>query len=114
MAQHFVCLTFDLDNASPFIAHGLTSPSMLSRGDFGIVGTQRLLELLGENKIQATWFIPGHSIESYPDCTRAVFNAGHEIAHHGWTHRIPAELGRELEEYELVRGNEAIKHLTGQ
>jgi peptidoglycan/xylan/chitin deacetylase (PgdA/CDA1 family) len=114
MAQYFVCLTFDLDNASPFIARGLTSPSMISRGDFGIVGTERLLQLLRQNNIRATWFIPGHSIESYPACARSVFEAGHEIAHHGWTHRVPADLGRELEEQELVRGNEAIKHLTGQ
>jgi peptidoglycan/xylan/chitin deacetylase (PgdA/CDA1 family) len=114
MPQHFVCLTFDLDNASPFIARGLTSPSMISRGDFGIVGTQRLLQLLRVHNIRATWFIPGHSIETYPACTSAVFEAGHEVAHHGWTHRPPAELGRELEERELVRGNEAIKRLTGQ
>jgi peptidoglycan-N-acetylglucosamine deacetylase len=112
--QHFVCLTFDLDNASPFIARGLTSPSMISRGDFGIVGTQRLLELLRQTNIQATWFIPGHTIETYPACARAVFEAGHEIAHHGWTHRVPAELGRDLEERELVRGNDAIERLTGQ
>ena len=38
----------------------------------------------------------------------------HEIGHHGWTHRIPASLSREGEERELVRGNEAIKKLTGQ
>jgi len=114
MAQHFVCLTFDLDNASPFVARGLISPTMISRGDFGVVGTRRLLELLYEHNIRATWFIPGHSIETYPACARAVFEAGHEIAHHGWTHRVPAELGRDLEERELVRGNEAIKRLTGQ
>ena len=40
--------------------------------------------------------------------------AGHEIAHHGWTHRPPASLTREQEEGELVRGNEAIRKLTGR
>jgi peptidoglycan/xylan/chitin deacetylase (PgdA/CDA1 family) len=113
MAQHFVCLTFDLDNTSPFIARALTTPTMISRGDFGVVGTQRLLELLGNNRIRATWFIPGHSIESYPASVKAVFDAGHEIGHHGWTHRPPAELGREVEDQELVRGNEAIRRVTG-
>jgi len=73
--QYFVCLTFDLDNASPFIARGLNT-SMISRGDFGTVGTQRLFELLGQNQIHATWFIPRHSIETYPACARAVFEAG--------------------------------------
>jgi peptidoglycan-N-acetylglucosamine deacetylase len=45
---------------------------------------------------------------------QAVHAAGHEIANHGWTHRVPATLGRETEERELVRGNEAIKKITGE
>ena len=113
MAQHFVCLTFDLDNTSGSIARDMTTPTMISRGDFGMVGTERLLALLARFAIPATWFIPGHTIESYPASVRAVHEAGHEIGHHGWTHRVPASLGREVEEQELVRGNEAIKALTG-
>lgn len=113
MKQHFVCLTFDHDNASAAIARELTTPTMISRGDFGIVATQRILALLREHDIASTWFIPGHTIATYPSCVAAVFEAGHEIAHHGWTHRVPATLGREAEARELVRGNEAIKQLTG-
>ena len=114
MPQHFVCLTFDLDNTSGGIARGMTTPTMISRGDFGMVGTERLLALLAKFAIPGTWFIPGHSIESYPASARAVHEAGHEIGHHGWTHRPPASLSREDEERELVRGNEAIKALTGR
>jgi peptidoglycan/xylan/chitin deacetylase (PgdA/CDA1 family) len=114
MKQHFVCLTFDHDNASAAIARELTTPTMISRGDFGIVATQRILALLREHDMASTWFIPGHTIATYPSCVAAVFEAGHEIAHHGWTHRVPATLGREAEARELVRGNEAIKQLTGR
>jgi peptidoglycan-N-acetylglucosamine deacetylase len=114
MTKHFVCLTFDLDNSSAFIARKMHTPTMISRGDFGMVGTQRLLELLRANDVQCTWFIPGHTIESYPSCAKSVFNAGHEIAHHGWTHRMPTKLGRKGEERQLLRGNEAIKRLTGK
>src|SRR4249919_3594397 len=113
MAKHFVCLTFDHDNTSSAISRELTTPTMLSRGDFGIVAAARILELLRREKIATTWFTPGHTIESYPACAAAVVEAGHEIAHHGWTHRVPASLGREAEEAELIRGNEAIKALTG-
>ena len=113
MARHFVCLTFDLDNASGAIARGLTTPTMISRGDFGVVGTERILKLLGAHGIESTWFIPGHTIESNPACAASVVEAGHEIGNHGWTHRIPASLGREVEERELLRGNEAILKLTG-
>jgi len=114
MTTHIVCLTFDLDNASAAIARELTTPTMISRGDFGMVATERILELLRRHEIQATWFIPGHSIESYPASAAAVAAAGHEFGHHGWTHRVPASLGRALEEQELVRGNEAIRKLTGR
>ena len=113
MPQHFVSLTFDLDNASASIARDMATPTMISRGDFGMVGTERLLALLDKFEIAGTWFIPGHTIESYPASARAVHEAGHEIGHHGWTHRPPAGLGREVEERELIRGNEAIRALTG-
>jgi peptidoglycan/xylan/chitin deacetylase (PgdA/CDA1 family) len=43
-----------------------------------------------------------------------VVAAGHEIAHHGWTHRPPTSLTREDEEEEIVRGNESIRKLTGR
>jgi len=114
MGQHFVCLTFDLDNASGAIARDMTTPTMISRGDFGMVATERLLALLQRHRILGTWFIPGHTIESYPASCTAVVKAGHEIGHHGWTHRVPASLGREAEEQELIRGNDAIKRLSGR
>ena len=40
--------------------------------------------------------------------------AGHELAHHGWTHRLPASLSRDEEEEEIVRGNNSIKRISGR
>ena len=114
MPEHLVCLTFDYDNVSPAIARDQTTPTMISRGDFGVVGAERLLALLEKHGLRSTWFIPGHSLASYPDPCRKVLAAGHEIGHHGWTHRTPASLGREEEERELIRGNAAIEALTGR
>jgi peptidoglycan/xylan/chitin deacetylase (PgdA/CDA1 family) len=114
MSKHLVCLTFDHDNTSSAISRELTSPTPISRGDFGMIAAERVLDLLRKHKIRSTWFIPGHTIETYPASVAAVVKAGHEIAHHGWTHRVPASLGREAEERELLRGNEAIKKLTGR
>jgi peptidoglycan/xylan/chitin deacetylase (PgdA/CDA1 family) len=114
MTRHIVCLTFDFDAMSGFIARGLTSPTPISRGEFGAVAAPRILALLGRYAIPSTWFIPGHTIETYPERCREVFERGHEIAHHGWTHVPPADLSREKEEEGLRRGNEAIAQLTGQ
>lgn len=115
MAKHIVCLTFDFDGISGFIARGQTSVSWISRGEFGPrVAAPRLIDLLGKYGIRSSWYVPGHTIETFPDAVKAVADAGHEIAHHGWTHRPPSSLTREKEEAELVRGNEAIKRISGE
>jgi peptidoglycan/xylan/chitin deacetylase (PgdA/CDA1 family) len=112
--KHIVCLTFDFDAISGFISRAQTSPGWVSRGEFGPrVGAPRLLALLKKHGIATSWYVPGHTIETYPDAVKAVVDAGHEIAHHGWTHRPPASLTREQEELELVRGNEAIRKISG-
>jgi peptidoglycan/xylan/chitin deacetylase (PgdA/CDA1 family) len=113
MARHLVCLTFDFDALSSWIYRGATTPTPLSRGEFGAVGAERILALLAERGIASTWFIPGHTIETYPAFCARVHAAGHEIGHHGYLHEPPGELAREAEEAVLVRGNEAIARLTG-
>lgn len=114
MPRHIVCLTFDFDVMSGFISRGMTTPTPISRGEFGVVGAERLLALLKNFDISSTWFIPGHTLETYPEPCRRVFAAGHEIAHHGWTHVPPAALTREQEEAGLMRANTVIHKLTGQ
>ena len=67
MRRHIVCLTFDFDAVSGWISRGMTTPSPMSRGEFGLVGSRRVLALLKKYRIRSTWFIPGHTIESFPD-----------------------------------------------
>jgi peptidoglycan/xylan/chitin deacetylase (PgdA/CDA1 family) len=112
--RHIVCLTFDFDTQSGFIARGMTTPTPLSRGEFGLVGAQRILALLAERGIKATWFIPGFTIESHPAACEAVVKRGHEVAHHSWAHVPPAAQSRAEEEADLVRANAAIARLTGR
>lgn len=58
---------------------GEDSPSDISRGMFaGEVGTPRLLNLFDQFNIPTTWFMPGHSIETFPRQMEAVVNAGHD------------------------------------
>ena len=112
-SRHLVCLTFDFDALSLWIARGITSPTPISQGEFGVVGAERILALLATQNISATWCIPGHTLETYPALCERIVAAGHEIAHHGYAHEAPVGLPREAEEAALVRGNEAIRRLTG-
>ena len=113
MGNHIVCLTFDFDVMSGHIARGRTTPTPISRGEFGIVGASRILSLLKNQEISATWFIPGFTIETYPEACIQVVEGSHEIAHHGWTHVPPDLLNQEQEEAEMIRANEAIEKLWG-
>ncbi|MCW5603888.1 MAG: polysaccharide deacetylase [Burkholderiales bacterium] len=115
MPKPIVCLTFDFDAVSGWIARGMVSPTPISRGEFGPhIGLPRILALLDQYGVPSSWYVPGHTLETYPDQCRLVHEAGHEIGHHGWTHRPPASLTREQEEAELVRANERIEALTGR
>lgn len=114
MPRHIVCLTFDFDAMSGFIARRLTTPTPISRGEFGAVAVPRILDILGRFGAPSTWFIPGTVIGTYPQVCERIVAAGGEVGHHGWTHRTPASLTREQEEGELVRANESILALTGR
>jgi peptidoglycan/xylan/chitin deacetylase (PgdA/CDA1 family) len=114
MPRHIVCLTFDFDTQSGFIARDMTTPTPLSRGEFGAMASRRILAFLKSRGIKATWFIPGFTIESWPRECEAVVEAGHEVAHHSWAHVPPAMQTREQEEADLVRANEAIVRLSGR
>ncbi len=114
MPRHIVCLTFDFDTQSGFIARRMTTLTPLSRGEFGLTGARRILAMLKSRGIKATWFVPGFTIESHPGACAAVIEDGHEIAHHSWAHVPPAEQTRAEEEADLVRANEAIARLTGR
>jgi peptidoglycan-N-acetylglucosamine deacetylase len=114
MPRHIVCLTFDFDTQSGFIARGMTTPTPLSRGEFGAMASGRILQFLKERGIKATWFVPGFTIESWPKESAAVVEGGHEIGHHSWAHIPPANQTREQEEADLVRANENIRTLSGR
>ena len=114
MGRHIVCLTFDFDATSGWTSRGMTTPTPISRGEFGAVGAERLLGLLEKQGIRSTWFIPGLTIETYPAACASVVDHSHEIAHHGWTHLSPPHLTREQEELELTRANETIRTLSGR
>jgi len=110
-----VCLSFDFDAISVWLGSlKATSPSAISRGEFGAVATERLLEMLARWEIKSTWFIPGHTIDTYPDLVRRVADAGHEIGHHNYCHENPISLSLDEEKRVLDRGTETIRRITGK
>src|SRR5690348_4921086 len=112
-ARLTVALTFDHDSISDGVRRG-DSPVKLSHAEFGVrVGAPRILALLAEHGIPSTWFVPGHTLETFPDSTAAILDGGHELACHGWFHEDFAELGRDEEAATLERCAAAVERVTG-
>lgn len=108
-----VCLTFDFDALSAWVARGLLTATPRSRGEFAAVAVPRLLALLADRDLPATWFVPGHTARTYPGLCREIVAAGHEIALHGFAHENVATLPPDEEERVLARSIEAIRDVTG-
>jgi len=110
-----VCLTFDFDAISlwlgPFKAQ---SPSMISRGEFGVIGAQRILDLLELYDIQATWFVPGHSADTYPAVVEDIVKRGHEVGHHGYCHENPVSLELQKERKIIEMGLASLERVIGR
>lgn len=94
---------------------GEDSPDDISRGMFaGEVGSPRLLNLFKKYNLRTTWFIPGHSAETFPDQMKAVADAGHEIGVHGYSHENPIAMTREQEEAILDKCLDVLTKLSGK
>ncbi|HEY8198928.1 MAG TPA: polysaccharide deacetylase [Candidatus Limnocylindrales bacterium] len=108
-----VALTFDHDGIASEVRRG-EGPTGISRGEFGPrVGVGRILELLGREGIPSTWFVPGHTVETFPASVAVVVDAGHELACHGWLHEDLATLGADAQRAILERAIESLTRAVG-
>lgn len=94
---------------------GEDSPDDISRGLFaGEVGAPRLLKLFKKYGIPTSWYIPGHSIETFPEQMKAVVKEGHEIGLHGYSHENPIAMTPQQEETVLLKCVDLIVKISGK
>lgn len=105
--------TFDVDAEEVWLAEDPAAakrPVTLSQGYYGPrVGVPAILEMLRRHGVRATFFVPGRVAENHPHCVESILAAGHEVAHHGYTHRTPAQLSRDEEIVEFERSIAALR-----
>lgn len=76
--------------------------------------TARLLDILRERNVRATFFLLGRGhIERRPELVWRIHREGHELANHTWTHRRLTELEPAEVRDELSRTQRAIQQITG-
>jgi peptidoglycan/xylan/chitin deacetylase (PgdA/CDA1 family) len=112
-----VSFTFDFDAEEVWIGEdpaNADKPGVLSQGTYGAkVAVPLVLDLLKSHGLPATFFIPARVAERHPDRVREIAAAGHELAHHGYTHTSPTKLSREEEEEELTKGLSILRGFGG-
>ena len=92
MPRSTVCLTFDFDAMSVWYGYKNVTAAMLYRGEYGArVGVPRVLELLQRYDVPATFFIPGHTVESFPEAVNLILKGGYEVGHHSYAHINPSD-----------------------
>jgi peptidoglycan-N-acetylglucosamine deacetylase len=75
--------------------------------------TPRLLEMLKQRNIKATFFLIGENAAANPDLVRRILAEGHEIGNHSWTHPQLSKLSDDRVTAEITKTQDAIKDASG-
>jgi peptidoglycan/xylan/chitin deacetylase (PgdA/CDA1 family) len=107
-----VSVTFDNLGEVTALARGEWPEGEPLGGHFSVTrALPRILDLLEETGLRATFFVEGLNTELYPEALRGLADAGHEVAYHGWCHETWSELGPDDERDLLERGAGALAEL---
>lgn len=112
MSTAALSLTFDnLGEAAELELGALPADAPLGRHETALEVLPRLLGLLGDRELAATFFVEGLNAEIYPDLLREIDGRGHEVAFHAWRHEQWAELSAAEQAANLERGLFAFRRL---
>lgn len=112
-----VALTFDFQGGEDVKPDrtGKMNHEEWTQAEYGPnTGIWRILRILGENKVKATFMTCGGIAERYPEAVKAIVQNGHEIAGHGYHHEVARDLSREEERDVIRRTTEMIRNRTGK
>jgi peptidoglycan-N-acetylglucosamine deacetylase len=108
-----VVLSFDVDAETVILVEGrryAENPTMMSHQAYGpTVGVPRILNLLEEYDVPATFFVPGYTADRYPETVVRILEGGHEIAHHSYSHHSPLNQSEDEERRDFERALAALQ-----
>ncbi|MDZ5446985.1 polysaccharide deacetylase [Micromonospora sp. 4G57] len=113
-ARVAVAISFDSDHETIPLRDGETSPGKLAQGEYGArVAAPKIVRLLGEYDVPASFFMPAVSALLHPEEVEAYVAGGHEVAVHGWIHERNMLLGRDDELDLTGRALDTLERLSG-
>jgi len=107
-------LSFDIEDW--FHAHNMRP--VVSRADWDscesrvVANTQKILSLLDKHNVTATFFVLGWIAERHPVLVKKIAQEGHEIASHGYDHRLLYSQSREEIRIDIKRSVEILKSIV--
>jgi peptidoglycan-N-acetylglucosamine deacetylase len=111
-------ITVDVDGAAGLPGGGAGLEHRLSRWSertYGLTrGLERILAVLDEFEVSATFYVPGVTAERHRDEVAALAVTRHEIGHHGYSHRRPDELDANAQREDVLAGQAALESVTGR
>jgi peptidoglycan/xylan/chitin deacetylase (PgdA/CDA1 family) len=113
-ARVAVAVSFDADHETISLRDNHVSPGQLAQGEYGSrAGVPRILRLLEEFRVPATFFVPAVSALLHPADLDAYVESGHEVAVHGWIHERNTALTKDQELDLTGRACDTLERLTG-
>lgn len=111
-----VILSFDIEEHHRIEAAAGMEVDRVLRADYtarASTMTRWLLEQLDRHEIRATFFIVGQLAADQPGLVRAIHDAGHEVASHGWDHRRVLEMTAAEFRDDLRRSRDVLEQISG-
>ena len=106
--------SFDSDHETNELRDGGQSIGRLSQGQYGnLQGIPRILKVLSDEAIPASFFVPAVTALLYPDEQKKISAQGHEIALHGWIHERNSVLPLEAERDLMLRSADVLEKVSG-
>ena len=115
-ARVAVLLSYDVDNETiQGLRTGNINIGQLSQGQYGSrVALPRIVKLMDEQEIPATFFFPAWSLKLAPEQAEIIQQSGrHEIGVHGWIHELNSSLDGATESRLLAQAVDQIEAITG-
>jgi len=74
----------------------------------------KMLDILKKNDVRVTFNLGGQWAEKFPELTRDIARAGHEIGNHGYSHPHPTYLNKNNNAEQIIKTEKIIFDLTGR
>ncbi|MED5331056.1 MAG: XrtA system polysaccharide deacetylase [Planctomycetota bacterium] len=109
-------LSFDVEEAFHALNMWSATPpeSWIDEPPRAEAAVERVIEILDKHGVKATFFVLGLVAERTPSVVKEIVEAGHELASHGYSHRMAQDLGREDFGEDVHRARGLLQDLSGQ